>query len=187
MPAKQKPAAVPVFTSWNEVDDALRVLRLLDARVAKAQAFATQTRAAADEKLKDVTANDLAHKARLEKDLEEFCTAQLPALAPARSRKLNHGTIEFVASKELAQMTGFTWAAILNVLLVPLQDAVTKLQEKLGKRYIRAKFELDKAAVNAAYGANQLSDAKLAELGMQMKTKDNFGYRLADNDAQPTA
>ena len=185
MAAKVKPSAAPFFTTWEQVDESLLRIREINTRVDKAQAAANAARAKADERLKEATLDDLAEKSRLEKDLEEFCVAQLPQMAPARSRKLNHGTIEFVASKELAQVTGFTWAAILNVLLSPVQNAVNALQEKLGRRYVRAKFELDKAAVTAAYNTNQLNDAKLAALGLQMKSKDNFGYRLADVDAQP--
>lgn len=185
-PKKVKPSASPVFTSWAEVDDALRQIREINARVAKAEAAANTARAAADAKLAEATGQDLITRKRLEKDMEEYCTAQLPEMT-ARSRKLNHGTISFTASKEVAQAKGMTWAAVLELMLAPVRDALTKVQEKLGKRFVRVKTEVDKAAIAAAYQSRQITDAKLSELGIQMVDKDNFGYTLADQDAQPTS
>lgn len=183
---KVKPDAAPLFSSWQEVDDALRQIRAINARVSRAETIANTTRTIADGKLAEATGADLTLRKQLEKNMEEYCTAQLPEMT-TRSRKLNHGTISFTASKELAQIKGFTWAAVLQVMLQPVQDTLNKLVEKLGKRFVRVKCEVDKAAITAAYNAGQTTDGKLAELGVQMQEKDNFGYTLADADARPTS
>jgi phage host-nuclease inhibitor protein Gam len=184
-PKKVKPDVTPVFTDWAQVDDALRQIRGINARVAKAETAANTASILAAAKLSEATGEDLALRKQLEKNMEEYCTAQLPEMT-GRSRKLNHGTISFTASKELAQSKGMTWAAVLELMLAPVRDALNKVIEKLGKRFVRVKTEVDKAAIAAAYNAGQISDAKLAVLGVQMVAKDNFGYVLADADAQPT-
>jgi len=181
---KRKPDAGPLYTAWDDVDAALRDLREIDARVAKAELKANALRSRADEELAAV-ADDLKQKKQLEKNMEEFCTAQLPEM-PQKSRKLNHGTIQFTASKECVVLKGFTIAAALQVMLSPMQSAVDKLVEKLAKRYVRVKFEIDKAAAMADFNARQTNNDKLGALGLGVEDKDNFGYTLADKVAQPT-
>ena len=182
--AKQKVSDAPVFSSWSEVDDALRQIREIDAKVAKAEAQANTLRQRADALVADV-AEDLKQKKQLEKNMTDYCTAQLPEM-PQKSRKLNHGLIQFTASKECAVKKGFTIAAALEVMLAPVKDAYDRMVEKLGKRFVRVKCEIDKAGALAAFNAGQITQDKLAGLGLEVIEKENFGYTLADAKAQPT-
>jgi phage host-nuclease inhibitor protein Gam len=183
MAAKKKVDAAPVYTDWAEVDDALRQIRELDAKVGKAEAEANKLRARADEACAAV-ADDLKLKKQLEKNMAEFCTARLPELLPAKSKKLNHGTIQFNSSKECVVKQGFTITAALGVMLAPLQEPLNRLVEKLRKRYVRVKTEIDKASALTDYNAGTIKNEKLGELGLEVVEKDNFGYTLADKPAQ---
>lgn len=182
---KQKVDAAPVYTSWTEVDDALRQIREIDAKVAAVELKANALSRKADDE-RAAVAEDLKLKKQLEKNMEEYCVAQLPEMA-AKSRKLNHGTIQFNASKECVVMKGFTISAALQVMIGPLADALTKLTEKLGARYVRVKCEIDKAAALSAFNAKTVTNAKLAPLGLEVVEKDNFGYTLSDTVAKPTS
>lgn len=184
MAAKQKVDAAPVFASWDEVDEALLQIRLLDAQVGKVEAQANGLRQQADELCAGVT-GELKEKKQLEKNMEEYCTSKLPEM-DAKSRKLNHGTIQFNASKECQVMKGFTIAAALQVMIGALQDSLTKLITKLNARFVRVKCELDKAAALAAYNAKTTDNAKLAALGLEVVEKNNFGYVVADTEAKST-
>jgi len=183
--AKQKVNAEPLFQSWDDVDLALMQIRQIDAAVAKAEIAANGLKQKADAALAAV-ADDLKQKKQLELNMQAFCERELPNM-PTKSRKLNHGVIQFTASKECAVKKGFTIAAALGVMLAPLQDAYDRLVEKAGKRFIRIKCEIDKAAALAAFNGGQMSNEKLAGLGLEVLDKDNFGYTLADSKAQPTS
>jgi phage host-nuclease inhibitor protein Gam len=185
MATKKTVAAGPVFSSWDEVDDALRQIRQIDATVGKVEAQANALRVKADE-LCATVADNLKERKQLERNMEEYCTAQLPEM-DAKSRKLNHGTIQFNASKECVVMKGFTIAAALQVMIGALQDNLTKLTEKLGARYVRVKCEIDKAAALSAFNAKTTNNTKLAAFGLEVVEKNNFGYTLADDTAKSTA
>lgn len=184
MPPKKKVDAAPVYTEWSEVDEALSQIAAIDAKVNKVEAEAGKLRQKADELCAGV-AEDLKTKKQLEKNMSEFCTAKLPELLPAKSRKLNHGVIQFNASKECVVKQGFTIAAALGVMLAPLQDKLTKLVDALGKRYVRVKTEIDKASALADFNAGKTTNVKLSEFGLEVVDKENFGYTLAsDKPAQ---
>jgi phage host-nuclease inhibitor protein Gam len=183
--AKKKVEDAPVYTSWDEVDEALAAIRAAAARVAKAEAEANELRARADDICAGV-ADDQKLIKQLEANMKAFAEAKLPELLPAKSKRLNHGTIQFTASTECAVKKGFTIAAALEVMLAPLRDAYDKLVAKAGARFIRLKCEIDKAAALAAYNAGQTNNEKLGALGLEVISKENFGYTLADAKAQPT-
>jgi phage host-nuclease inhibitor protein Gam len=185
MPPKKKVDAAPLFQDWTEVDDALRQIREIDAKVAKVEVRANELSRKADDERATV-AEDLKLKKQLEKNMEEYCVAQLPEMA-AKSRKLNHGTIQFNASKECVVMKGFTIAAALQVMVGPLQDKLIAIIEKLSARFVRVKYEIDKAGALAAFNAGKVTNAKLAPLGLEVVEKDNFGYTLSDTVAKPTS
>lgn len=182
---KQKVDAAPVYSSWAEVDDALRQIREIEAKVAKVETRANELSRKADDERATI-AEDLKTKKQLEKNMEEYCTAQLPEMG-AKSRKLNHGTIQFNAGKECQVMKGFTIVAALQVMIGPLADALGKLVEKLSARYVRVKTEIDKAAALAAFNANLTNNVKLAPLGLEIVEKENFGYTLSDTQAKSTS
>lgn len=184
--AAKKPQTEPVLKSWTEADAALREIREIDSRVAPLQARHNTAVAKLTDALTQALGEDPNRKARLEKDLEEFCRAHMEELLPARSRDLNHGRIAFTSSKEVATIPKVTWAAALQIMLQPLQDALAKLADKMARRYVRLKPEINKAAVQDDYNSQKITDAKLAELGLRMEEKHNFTYELKDNDARPT-
>ena len=81
--------------SWEEADDVLRQLGTLEARIAQKNAALTEEvnrlRATVEP---DVQALELT-KARLEKDLEQWCRRHRGDFGGKRSRKLNFGTVGF--------------------------------------------------------------------------------------------
>ena len=185
MAAKKKVDAAPVFTDWAEVDEALREIREIDGQVAAVEVKANELSRKADD-LRATVAEQLKQRKQLEKNMEEFCTAQLPQMQ-GKSRKLNHGTIQFNASRECVVMKGFTIAAALQVMVGPLQDKLVAIIEKLSARFVRVKYEIDKAGALAAFNAGKVTNAKLAPLGLEVVEKDNFGYTLADTVAKSTS
>ncbi len=183
--AKKKVDDAPLYTSWDEVDDALFRIRAAAARVARAEGEANKLRAKADEICAGV-ADDQKLIKQLEANMKAFSEAQLPELLPAKSKRLNHGTIQFTASTECAVKKGFTIAAALEVMLAPLKDAYDRLVAKAGGRFVRIKCEIDKASALAAFNAGQTTNEKLGALGLEVVAKENFSYTLADAKAQPT-
>ena len=183
--AKKKPDATPMYESWAQVDDACKRIREIDAKVAKAEAKANEYKLKADAELATV-ADEQTERKQLWKNAEEFCRAHMADMV-GKSRKLNHGTPCFRASKECAVKKGFTIQAALNVMMAPLLDAYNKVSEKLAKRYVRLKAEIDKAGALAAYNAKQITDAKLAELGLEIVEKDGFDIKFDDAEAKSTA
>ena len=185
MAAKKKVDAAPVYSSWDDVDNALREIREIDAKVGIVELKANALRTQADQ-LCATVADDLKQKTQLEKNMEAFCTLQLPNME-AKSRKLNHGTIQFNASKECVVKSGFTIKAATEVMLTPLKAAYDKLVTKAAGRFLRFKCEIDKAGALAAFNAKQTDNTKLAALGLEVVDKNNFGYTLADSEAKSTA
>lgn len=185
MAAKKKADATPMYSSWQNVDDACRAIKEIDAKVSKAEAKANEYKAKAEAELAAV-AGELTERKQLWKNCLEFCTAHKDEMV-GQSRKLNHGTPCFRSSTECAVKKGFTIDAAINVMLAPLLDAFNKLSEKLAKRFIRVKCEIDKAGALAAYNGKQITDAKLAELGLEIVPKLNFDIKFDDAEAKSVA
>lgn len=185
MAAKTKPDATPMYTNWTAVDEACKRMREIDAAVAKAEAKANEYKEKAEAELAAV-APSLTERKQLWKNCLEFCTAHKDEMV-GQSRKLNHGTPYFRSSTECTTKKGVTIEAALNLMLAPLLDKLNKLVEALSKRFVRVKYEIDKAGALAAYNGKQITAAKLAELGLEIVPKLNFDIKFDDAEAKSVA
>lgn len=169
--ATKKVTAEPILKNWDEVDATLLELQTIDGRVGTVEATVNAEINSWKERLAEETREDLARKARLEKDLKEYAEYHKDAMGNKRSRELNHGIVGFRRSTELAALAKLAWGQV-----------VAKLKELGRLSFIRVKDEIDKEAIRAA----NLPEAELAICGMRMVDKDTFYYDLADTTAKPT-
>lgn len=184
-PKRTKVDAAPMFSTWADADQGLARIARLNAIIGPAQAKAQKLQDQAAEVLAGVV-DQVNERKQVEKNLEEFCRSHLPELLPAKSRHLPHGDIAFTASKECVVKKGFTIQAAVETMLAPLRAALDKLLEKAAKRYVRFKYEIDKAAALADFNAKKTTNDKLAALGLEITDKENFSYELPTANAQPT-
>lgn len=170
--------AAPVFKSVDEVSDALRDLCDISSRVsareAKLQEAITQLRAEADEDLAD----DLSQQARLEKDIEEYCTTYRDEVFPPnrKSLELAHGKIDFrehPPAVVVSKSKRMTIAAVLD-----------NIKERFGRKadtYIRTKEDLNKDALIT------LEEPELNNLGLEIQRKETFGISLKLETVAPAS
>lgn len=162
---RTKPTPEPVMKDWDEVNDALREIAEID-RETKAveiqlNAEIDTLKEAADAETRDA----LARKARLEKDLEEFCDANREDFGAVKHVALTFGRLSYRIVHTLKPASRMTWAKVLDQL---------KSLGRRGAAYIRVKETVDKDELrDLAIAGEDVSD-----YGVRLCTTDDFGYTL---------
>lgn len=175
-----------IIKSYAEADRALQLIRARRQRVERVESRLNERRTQLDATLVEKTAEDLEQIHQAEAGLKKFALGKLPEFNPQRSRRLNHGVLEFHLVHKLMPSDGSTFADVKEALLAPVLERAMKFMEKLAGRYIRVRFDINKKAVYEDYRSGKLTPELLANLGMRMVPRDEFGYKLADTEAQPT-
>lgn len=162
-------AAVPVIKSNDELNDSLRDLCDIQSKVTEREAQLQKEITALREQCDDDLKDDLAQQARLEKDVEEYCTYYRDTIFPkdAKSLQLAHGKVDFrqhppavIVSKK-KRMT-----------LVAVMDAIKERWGKKAEQYIRTKEELNKEVLVT------LEETELETVGLEIQRKETFGITL---------
>lgn len=161
--------AKPIINNTGELDDALADLCDITSTVNIRTAQLNQDITALREQCDTELSEDLAMKARLEKDIEEYCTYYRDTIFPSgkKSLELVHGEVNFrqhppavVVSKK-QRMT--------------IAGAIDKIREFFGDKaseYLRVKPELNKEALVT------LDQATLESVGLEIQQKETFGFSL---------
>lgn len=156
----KKVAPEPSIGSWEEADHALREIGEIEILVEKKEGAANLRINEIKDKLAEDLNGRLGRKARLEKDLEEFFEARVEEVAPAKSRKLNFGTLGMrTCPSKLKLASKWTW-----------EKAVKALQDLGLVEYLRTPApEADKEKIKA-----ELDGETMKQIGVRMASDDEF-------------
>lgn len=146
------------FTSWAEVDEALRRLGQLSRRLERAEAELAERVA----RLKEISQERLGpletERAELERRVEEFTRARRAELT-GRSLELTHGRVGFRTATRIS--------------LPDPEEALARLKRLGLAGCVRVKESVDLAALR------RLPPATLAEVGAERHRQERFFYELA--------
>jgi len=148
----------PRLGSWEEVDDRLRQIGLLDV---KREAIEARLHKAVTA-LKDASAQDVApldvERENLERDVKEFAEAQATEFVHMRSRVLVFGTVGFRRSTK--------------ILLKRVEATLKALVAEGMPDCIRTRMEVDKEVLGG------YDDEVLRKVGATRKVDDTFFYEI---------
>ncbi|MEW6670200.1 MAG: host-nuclease inhibitor Gam family protein [Thermodesulfobacteriota bacterium] len=144
--------------SWNQVDDCLRQIGVIDRKVGLMEAAANEDIDKIKARSKALAAPLLEKKAGLELAVKEFCEANRSEFAKVKTRVLTFGSVGFRQST--------------RIIVKRVADTLQALKDLGLSSCIRIKEELDKEAMK------NLSTETLAEVGAGLKTQNAFGYEI---------
>lgn len=168
--------AKPIIKDNEQLDERLGDLCAVSTRINAREAEIQEKITAIRETYREENDDDLADKARLEKDIEEYCTYYRDDVF-AKGRKsldLTHGTVDFrqhPPAVVVSKKQRMTVAAVLD-----------KIKDVFGKKadtYIRTKEDLNKDVLVT------LPEDQLATIGLEIQRKETFGITLNLEQMQP--
>lgn len=160
--------AIPIYTSLAQVDDALRELCDINSRTAAATAKHDLKVTELRERLDDAIREDLSKKARLERDIEDYCTYYRDKIftTKLKSKELAHGEVNFRTHPK-AVVVSKKWT--IAKVIAKIKDIFAEDEIKL---YVKTAESLKKdALVN-------LEEERLATVGLEIDQPESFGYNL---------
>lgn len=156
--------------NFEEVDAALLNL-------GKHAAFLQKEEAKLNEKIQQLrqlseesTADARQKKLALETDIELFCNERKDDFELRRTRDLTHGSVGFrmTPGKVALLNRKYNWDTVIELLK----------RAKFGTRYLRQVFEVDKEKILADVAAKEITDSKLAAVGVKIQSADEFVYDI---------
>ena len=156
--------------SFEDVDAAL-----LD--LGKQAAFLQREEAKLNEKIQmtrqlsdEITAEVRQKKLALETDIELFCNEHREDFEKPRTHDLVHGTVGFRSTPPKVALLNrkYNWETVLELLR----------RVKFGSRYVRQAFEVDKEKILADVATKEITDTKLAAIGVKIQQTDEFVYDI---------
>jgi len=163
--SRTKVSAEPVLKDWNEVNDALREIGMIERQVAFAEARMNERIDALKSKYDGEAAPTQARKLRLEKDIEEFCIANKTDFERTRTKYFLFGEVSFRLVRTLKPQGRWTWARVLEHL---------KNFGQRGADYIRIAESVDRDSLRDLAIAGE----DMTDLGVRLATTDQFGYKI---------
>jgi phage host-nuclease inhibitor protein Gam len=146
------------FTTWDDVDQALREIGEIDRDLALIEGDANHAIDELKAKAKTDSKPLLDRKAALELAMKEFCEANRGEFAKVKTKALTFGSVGFrLSTKVLIKRVGDTLQALKDLNLTGC---------------IRIKEEIDKEALK------NLDGNTLAEVGASLRTENAFGYEI---------
>jgi phage host-nuclease inhibitor protein Gam len=156
--------------SFEEVDRALLDLGKEEVFLQREEAKLNQEIQKLREISEKTTEEARKQKLALEADIELFCNEHRDEFEKPRTRDLMHGTVGFRTSPPKVALLNrkYNWETVIELL--------KKL--RFGTRYLRQVWEVDKEKVLADVAINEISDVKLAAVGMKIAQSDDFTYEI---------
>lgn len=144
--------------SWDQVDDNLFQIGMIDREVGLIEASANEEIDRIKAKSKEAAAPLFDKKAGLELAIKEFCEANRAEFAKVKTKALTFGSVGFRQST--------------RIIVKRVVDTLQALKDLGLTTCIRVKEDIDKEAMK------NLSSETLAEVGAGLKTQNTFGYEI---------
>lgn len=153
------------ITNFEELDQALLELGKAKAELQKQEAAMNEEIQQITDKYSESTAEISGTVATIEDSIEAFCGKNKGEFDETRSRVLNHGKVGFRTNPPSVKQLNKKWK---------VESSISFAKKLFGKKYLREKTELDKAAILADYAAEKLHDEDLAGMGLRVEQEETF-------------
>ena len=156
--------------SFEEVDASLLELGPHAAFLQKEEANLNEKIQNLRQLSEEFTANQRQRKLALEADIELFCNEHKDEFEKPRTRDLIHGTVGFKQTPGKVTLLNrkYNWDTVIELLR----------RARFGTRYLRQVFEVDKEKILADAAAKEITDARLAAIGVKIQSTDEFVYDI---------
>lgn len=157
------------INSFDDVNGRLKIIADHDSFITTAEAEMNEKinkiRAEFDEATKDAR----AHKTLIEQEIEGFCKVNKSTFDSQRSKPLLFGKVFFRTAPPKVSQLNKKYSV----------DTTLELIQKLFKgKFIREKKEIDKDQILTAYASKDITDEKLAAVGLRIDQQEKFGYEI---------
>lgn len=153
------------INTFEELDSALLELGKAQAELQKQEASMNEEIQLITDKYSEKTAECSGTVATIEDAIESFCSKNKDEFDETRSRVLNHGKVGFRTNPPSVKQLNKKWK---------VESSLAFIKKLFGKKYLREKTELDKAAILADYAAEKLNDEDLAGAGLRIEQEESF-------------
>ncbi len=154
----RKRIEVTQLQSWEEVDEALRNIGVIDRELALIEAGQNESIDKVKKESLDKAAPFMARKEGLETAIKEYCDANRAEFIKVKTKCMSFGEVGYRLSTK--------------IMIKRVADTLQALKDLAFKNCIRTKEELDKEAMKS------LTDEQLAQVGATRKTENVFGYTI---------
>ncbi len=151
--------------TYEDVDKALLELGRHEGFIAKKEAEMNKRIQDIKDRFNEQTADARAAKQMIEQDIKSFCMINKADFMKSRAKKLIHGVIGFRTNppKVVQLNRKFT-----------VKTSLELLKKIFTGKYVRMKEEIDKEAILADYSKEELTDDKLAAVGLRVDQDEKF-------------
>jgi len=164
--AKQKVNEGAAVTSWDSADAALAEIKRFELSISNRENEKDADLAAVKSRHDKSIQVLIEQRDALAKAVKEFATIHRVELGKMKSRKLNSGTVGFrLGMPALKPLKGWTFGKVLEMV-----------RERGLRRYVRAKYSLDRQAILKA----NLDEEKQKDLGVEIVQEETFYYEFPD-------
>lgn len=158
MTAARKRLEGTALNSWNDVDDNLCQIGVIDRELALIESAANEEIDKVKAALKTSTAPLLERKTGLELAIKDYCEANRADFVKVKTKALTFGEVGFRQSTK--------------IIIKRIANTIQALKDMGFPGCVRSKEEPDKEAMKA------LTDEQLAEVGATRRTENVFGYTV---------
>ncbi len=153
------------INSFEDLDNALLELGKAKAELQKQEAAMNEEMQIITDKYAESTAECSGTVATIEDAIETFCAKNKDEFDETRSKVFNHGKVGFRTNPPSVKQLNKKWK---------VESSVAFAKKLFGKKYLREKTELDKAAILGDYAAEKIKDEDLAGMGLRVEQEETF-------------
>ena len=151
--------SLPAIKSYEECNDKLYELAQIEHRMAKEESAMNSKIEGIRSDFDDKTSDDRAKKAVIDQQVEDFLIANKTDFVETRKKSLTHGIIGFQTTPPKITFLNRKYN----------EHTVIELLKKIFKgKFVRSKETIDKDELLASVAAKELSDEKLAAVGLKV-------------------
>lgn len=167
---KTKKKSLPVLRDLQEVDQALLRLGKAEATIKHHESVMNDGIQQIRDECDKATLEAREQKELLESQIEAYCIAHKDEFEKVKSRELVHGKVGFRTPPPSVQLLNrkYNWATVLELIK----------KFPWAKGYFRSKDEVDKETILTAYAAKEITDERLASIGVKIDQAEKFGIEI---------
>ncbi len=157
------------IASFEDANQTLAEIAKREAFIARKEAEMNEKINKLKEKFEEATKQTKTERDMLVKELEAFAMLNKSAFAKHRNVKLTWGEIGFRTTPPKVHQLNRKYSVKTSIELI---------KKIFSGKYIRTKEEIDKEHILADYASEELTDDKLAAIGLKVDQEEKFTYKI---------
>jgi len=174
--SRKKVETTVKINSWEEANEALRMIAEKQSRIDKLVAAHNEREAAYRSVLDEKCEPQRLIINQIAQGLEKFCTDRRDDFGKKQSKKLTNGTVSFRKGTPKSKLlSGFKWDKVVDLVKSSLfKESHIRTKEEVDKE----QFINDWSAKQTEEDKQQFNDEILRPLGFKITQDETFGYEV---------